>query len=160
MDRCHMLRSRVVFPVAAASLGISVVAGLAAHAELTRVPTAAQRSAAAAAAVAARWRTWSAGRIFPAVLSYDTDLLTTEDADRIGISTDASCAAAIEPSLARLAARDHCQAGLRASYLDQLEGIVYTFGVLAFPDAHMAAAFSARLPRAAGMIPLRPFALA
>jgi hypothetical protein len=136
-----------------------VVAGLAAHADLARGPTAAQRSAAAAVAVAARWRTWSAGRIFPAALSYDTDLLTTEDANRIGISTDFSCSSAIEPGLARLAARDHCQAGLRAAYLDQLQGIVYTIGVLAFPDAHMAAAFSARLPGTAGTIPLRALAL-
>ncbi len=149
----------VLVLAAAAFLGILVVAGLAAHADLTRGPTAAQRSAAAAAAVAARWRTWSAGRIFPAALSYDTDLLTTEDADRIGISTDVSCASAIEPSLARLAGRDHCQAGLRAAYLDQLQGIVYTIGVLAFSDAHMAAAFSARLPAAAGTIPLRALAL-
>jgi hypothetical protein len=144
---------------AAVFLGISVVAGLTTHADLTRGPTAAQRSAAAAAAVAGRWRTWPAGRIFPAVLSYDTDLLTTENADRISISTDVSCASAIEPSLARLAARDHCQAGLRAAYLDQLQGIVYTIGVLAFPDAHMAAAFSARLPGAAGTIPLRALAI-
>src|SRR5262245_26086941 len=76
-------REMVVLVLAAAAfLGILVVASLAARADLTRGPTAAQRSAAAAAAVAARWRTWSAGRIFPAALGYDTDLLTTEDADR------------------------------------------------------------------------------
>lgn len=145
---------------AAACLAVAVAAGAAAHADLVRKPTAAQLSAAAVTSVADRWRTWPASRIFPAALSYHTDLLTTETASLVGISPDATCASAIDASLVRLAARDHCAAGLRATYLDQLQGIVYTVGVLAFPNADLAAAFSARLPAsAAGPNPVRALAL-
>jgi hypothetical protein len=125
-----------------------------------RKPTSAQRSAAAAAAAAIRWRTWPAGRIFPAALSYSTSLLTTETASRIGISPGTRCTGAVDPSVARQAVRDQCAAGLRATYLDQLEGIVSTVGVLAFPDARLARAFLAALkPAAAGIFPLRALAV-
>jgi hypothetical protein len=141
-------------------LAVAVASGIGAHAELVRKPTAPQRSAAAAAAIADRWRTWPAGRIFPAALSYGTDLLTTEKASRTGISPDVSCASAIDASLVPAAARDHCRAVLRAAYTDQLQGIVYTVGVLAFPDARDAAAFAARLPGSTvRAIPLRALAL-
>lgn len=131
---------------AALCLAIAIVAGLTARAEATRAPTAAERAAAEATAVAQRWRTWSAGRIFPASLSYTTSLLTTETATRVVIATRTSCADALDPSLAALTASGRCQAGLRAAYLDQPQGIVYTVGVLAFPSARLAAAFARRLP--------------
>jgi hypothetical protein len=155
-------RGRVVLLAlaAAACLVIAVAAGARARADLIRKPDSAQRAAAAAQAVAERWRDWPAGRIFPATLSYSTSLLTTETASRIGVAPQASCSSAIEPGLARLAASDHCRAGLRATYLDQLEGEVYTIGVLAFPNARDARAFAAQLPaRLAGPISLRPLAL-
>jgi hypothetical protein len=142
-------------------LVVGVAAGTAAHALAARKPTAAQRAAAAATAVADRWRTWPAGRIFPAELSYTTSLLTTEKATRVGISPESRCAAAIDPSLVRLAASDHCQAGLRSTYLDQLQGVVYTVGVLAFPSQHLATDFSLALHRSApASSALRPFAVA
>jgi hypothetical protein len=131
-------------------LAVAILAGTAAYADLVRKPTATQRSSAEAAAIADRWRTWPAGRIFPVELSYSTDLLTTETASLAGISPDTHCASAIDASIAELAARDHCQAGLRAAYLDQLQGIVYTVGLLAFPSVNLAAAFSAALPASAG----------
>lgn len=141
-------------------LAVAVAAGIAAHALAARKPTATQRAAAAAKAVADRWRTWPAGRIFPARLRYTTSLLTTEKATRVGISPESRCAAAISASVARLAATDHCRAGLRATYLDQLQGVVYTVGVLAFPSQHLAADFSLALHRSAGASPaLRPFAM-
>jgi hypothetical protein len=127
---------------------------------MDRKPTAAELSAAATVAVTGRWHSWQAGRIFPATLSYSTSLLTTETASRLGISAQPGCDGAIEPDLAALATRDHCEAGLRATYADQLQGTVYTVGVLAFPSARMAATFSARLPAASGAaIPLRALAL-
>jgi hypothetical protein len=154
-------RGTALLSVAAAlCLVIAVAAGTVAHAALARKPTAAQRSAASAAAVASRWRTWPAGQIFPASLSYRTALLTTETAGRIGISANPRCGAALDASLVTLATREHCQAALRADYLDQLQGVVYTVGVLAFPDAHLAAAFAARLPVASGRaVPLQALAL-
>jgi hypothetical protein len=145
---------------AAACLVVAVVAGAAARADLTRKPSTAQRAAAAAEAVADRWRDWPAGRIFPATLSYSTSLLTTETASRVGVAPQSRCGSTIEADLVRLAASEHCRAGLRATYVDQLDGVVYTVGVLAFPNSRDAAAFAARLSAAeAGPISLRPLAL-
>ncbi|HEY9240704.1 MAG TPA: hypothetical protein VIP48_01890, partial [Streptosporangiaceae bacterium] len=78
----------------------AVLAGGAAIAQQTRRPTVAERAAAAATAVARRWRTWPAGRIFPATLGYTTTLLNTGTARRVGISPDDQCAAALDPALA------------------------------------------------------------
>jgi hypothetical protein len=137
-----------------------VATGLAARAALTRRPTAAERSAAAAAAMATRWRSRPAGQVFPLAISYHTDLLTTETATRIGISALDTCGAAIDASLGTLARHEGCMAGLRAAYIDQLQGIVYTVGVLAFAGPHDAASFLAGL-RAAGQHPaLRALAFA
>jgi hypothetical protein len=133
----------VLAMAAVACLAVTAVFGVLAVVRATRAPTPAERAAAAATAEADRWRTWTAGQIFPAALSYSTSLLTTESASRVAISTQTACASAVDPALAALATRQHCRAGLRASYLDQLQGIVYTIGVLAFPSAHRAAAFSA-----------------
>ena len=127
----------------------AVLAGRAAIAQQTRPPTAAERTAAAATAVARRWRTWPAGRIFPASLGYTTRLLNDDTARRVGISPDDQCAAALDPALAGPARRDGCRAGLRASYVDELQGVVYTTGVLAFPSPAKARAFDRGLPRSA-----------
>jgi hypothetical protein len=56
---------------------------------------------------------------------------------------------------------------VRATYLDQLQGVVYTIGVLAFPSPRDAGAFAAQLPAgsaqlsadSAKSIPLRALAL-
>jgi hypothetical protein len=120
---------------------VAVLAGHAAIAQQTRRPTAAERAAAAATAVARRWRTWPAGRIFPATLGYTTRLLNDDTARRVGISPDDQCAAALDPALAGPARRDGCRAGLRASYVDELQGVVYTTGVLAFSTPAKARAF-------------------
>lgn len=125
-----------------ACLAIAVVAGTVARAELTRPPTRAELSAAARAAVAARWRDWPAGRIFPSSLAYTTNLLTQERANRAGIAPGHSCAAALTGAVQGQARRDGCLALLRATYTDQLDGIVYTAGVLAFPTQARAAAFA------------------
>ncbi len=110
--------------------------------------------------MADRWRTLTAGQIFPARLSYSTALLTTETASRTGIAPGSACGRAVEASVARLAARDRCQAGLRATYVDQLQGVLYTVGVLAFPGARQAAAFAAGLRASlSNSIALRALAL-
>jgi hypothetical protein len=118
-----------------------VTAGSSAHAELTRPPTAAERSAAAASEVAGRWRSWPAGRIFPAVLRYTTALQTRETARRVGISAGAGCTAAVAAAAGRQALRDGCRAALRATYADQLQGVLYTIGVFAFTGPREAGAF-------------------
>jgi hypothetical protein len=123
-------------------LAVAVLAGRAAVAEQTRPPTAAERAAAAAAAVARRWRSWPAGHIFPATLSYTTSLGDVETAHRAGISADYRCAAALDAALAGLARRAGCRAGVRASYADQLQGVIYTVGVLAFHSPGQARVFA------------------
>jgi hypothetical protein len=150
-------RGLVITVIAFAGVGclvVAVLAGRAAIAQQTRRPTRAERTAAAATAVARRWRTWPAGRIFPASLGYTTALLNNDTARRVGISPDDQCAAALNPALAGSARRDGCRAGLRASYVDELQGVIYTTGLLAFPSPAKARAFdrglpSALLPRAA-----------
>lgn len=127
-------------------LAVAALAGRAAVAGQTRPPTPAERAAAASAAVAARWRSWPAGRIFPAALGYTTTLRGRETARRIGISPDYRCAAALDTALAGPAREEGCRAGIRASYVDELDGVIYTTGVLAFPDRARAAAFTRRLP--------------
>jgi len=138
----------VIAFAAVCCLVTTVLAGRAAIAQQTRRPTAAERTAAAAAALAFRWRTWPAGRIFPASLSYTTVLLNNDTARRVGISPDDQCAAALDPALAGPARRDGCRAGLRASYVDELQGVIYTTGLLAFPSPAKARAFDRGLPEA------------
>jgi hypothetical protein len=128
--------------LAAACLVVAVALGTRAWADQTRAPTAAERAAASAAAVAGRWRTWPAGRIFPGTIGYVSDVLTQEKAQRAGISPADGCPAALEGVLAAVAQRDGCRAALRATYLDQLQGVAYTTGVLVFPTPGRAAAFA------------------
>ena len=124
-----------------------------AHAELTRKPTAAELSAAAAFGEASRWQRRPAGQIFPAGLPYRTDLRNGETARRAGIAPGYGCAAAVDAALGALTRRYGCRAALRASYLDQPGGVVYTLGVLAFAGPPAAAGFFSHY--SAGRSPVR-----
>ena len=140
----HRRRWLVTIAVAVAAVICLIAAfsaGSRAHAELTRKPTAAELSTAAALGVASRWQRWTAGQIFPARLSYTTELLTQETAQRAGIAPGYGCAAALDVPVAVTARRYGCRAALRASYVDQLGGVVYTVGVLAFPSPPAAGHF-------------------
>jgi type VII secretion-associated serine protease mycosin len=108
---------------------------------MTRRPTHAELTAAAAVGEAQRWERADAGALFPSTISYETDLQTSEKATRLAIGTGRGCAAAVDSTLKRPAARSDCAAGVRATYADALNGIVYTIGVLAFPDATDASTF-------------------
>jgi hypothetical protein len=144
----HRRRQWGVTAAVAVLAVVCLVAGIAAatraHAELTRKPTGAETSAAAALGVASRWAREPVGQLFPATLPYHSELLNSESARRAGISPASSCAAALDAAVAETARRDGCQTVLRASYLDQLGGVVFTIGVLAFPTPGQAAAFLAR----------------
>jgi hypothetical protein len=59
----------------------------------------------------------------------------------MGISPLTGCAAGLDPVAGAAAARQGCQAVLRATYTDQLQGIVWTVGVVAFRGPGAAAAF-------------------
>jgi hypothetical protein len=127
--------------LAAGGLAVAVIAAGQARAELDRGPTAAERIAAAATALALRWRTWPAGQIFPARLRYGPTGRPGQTALRMGISPLTGCAAGLDPVAGAAAARRGCQAVLRATYTDQLQGIVWTVGVVAFRGPGDAAAF-------------------
>jgi type VII secretion-associated serine protease mycosin len=127
-------------------IAVAVAAGGRAHAEQARKPTPAEISAAGAAGVAQRWGRVPAGVIFPAAIRYTSDLSTYETASRVGIAPGTSCAAALDGTLRRLAESDGCVAGMRADYTDELNGSVYTLGVLAFPTAGKAARFYNAVP--------------
>jgi hypothetical protein len=139
--RRRRLRGLVTSLAALGCLAVAIVAGTAARAELTSKPTPAELSAAAALAVASRWRSWPAGQIFPTELGYTTNLATRETARRIGIAPQTACPAGVDAVLRRPAARDGCQAVLRATYVDQLRGVVYTVGVLPFATGRGAERF-------------------
>lgn len=158
-SRRRSLRALAVSLTAVCCLALAIALGTAAHGELVRKPTSADLSAAAAAAVAGRWRAWPSGRIFPAVLGYTTQLLTQEAARRVGIAPQTACPAGLDAALRGLAARDRCQAVLRATYVDQLEGVVFTIGVVAFAGPGSAAGFERGLPRGrSGVTGLRALA--
>ncbi|MDL4819044.1 hypothetical protein [Actinomadura opuntiae] len=136
--------------IAAACATVLVVAGVRLAGELTRAPTPAERSAAVATEIGRRYRAWPAGRIFPAALRYTLDEGSAETARRIGIGTDTRCDTAVDPQLSASLTARGCQAVLRATYLDQAQGLAVTVGVAAFPDtasAHGAVAwFPPRAP--------------
>lgn len=94
--------------------------------------------------VGKRWRTMPAGTIFPASLHYKlklswalkVDLNLQLTADRIGIASQASCAAATDPAAVGAAlARHGCEAMLRATYVDGTDSYVITVGVAAMPGS-------------------------
>ncbi|MFB4297123.1 hypothetical protein [Actinomadura sp. NTSP31] len=136
--------------IASGCAAVLAVAAVRLAGEVTRAPTPAERSAAVATEIGRRYRAWPAGRIFPAGLRYTLDEGSAETARRVGIGTDTRCGTAVDPGLtASLTARG-CQAVLRATYLDQAQGLAVTIGVAAFPDtasAHGAVAwFPPRAP--------------
>jgi hypothetical protein len=102
--------------------------------------------------VGKRWRTLSAGAIFPASLQYaapstlsDAGLRLT--ADRIGIASQASCAAATATAaVGAMLARHGCEAMLRATYADGTDSYVITVGVAAMPGSAQVNAAKRELP--------------
>jgi hypothetical protein len=130
---------------------VVAVAGL--FGELTRSPTSAERRRAAAVEVARRWEAWPAGKIFPAAVPYSLDVGGRESARRVGIGTDTACQSALDAPL-RAAFRSYgCRAVIRATYLDQLQGLAITVGVAAFRDERKAGEAATRLPPGARPAP-------
>jgi hypothetical protein len=93
-----------------------------------------------------RWRALPAGVIFPASVSYpaptalDDNPSLTLSAQRVGIASQASCAAATDPTAAAVLDRDGCTAMLRATYVDETGSYVMTVGAAVLPGAARAAA--------------------
>jgi hypothetical protein len=135
----------VAAAVAAGYLLLSTIALAGLWANLHRAPTNAELQQAANVEVAGRWRAWTAGRIFPDRLPYVV-VGESEYAHRIGMDSRTDCAGAVDEGLVPILQRYGCQAVLRATYLDQLQGIVITVGVVAFPDEQSAYQARKQLP--------------
>ena len=93
------------------------------------------------------WRMLPAGAIFPASLQYTTPHALSDDlklqltASRIGIASQASCAAATHPAaVGAVLDRHGCEAMLRATYVDGTGSYVITVGVAAMPGSAQAKA--------------------
>jgi hypothetical protein len=89
-----------------------------------------------------RWRTLPAGAIFPASLQYTPPQAFSDDpklqltASRMGIASQASCAAATDPAaVGAVLDRHGCEAMLRATYVDGTGSYVITVGVAAMPGS-------------------------
>jgi hypothetical protein len=126
---------------------ICTVAVTAAWTELNREPTAAELERAANAEVARRWQVWPAGRIFPERLPYTVRRGRTEQATRLGIAAQGNCENTVDPEIASVLTRHGCRAVLRATYADQMQGIVVTIGIAAFPDSWRADRAYTQLPK-------------
>jgi hypothetical protein len=124
---------------------------------LPRTFTPAQRRQIMAWEIASRWRTRTAGKIFPATVSYQLPGSALESlsplslhASRVGIGRQASCTAGADSPAARILDADGCAAMLRATYIDETDSLVATVGVAVMPNARAASR------AAAGLAPAGP----
>ncbi|MEU6039383.1 hypothetical protein ABZ801_28665 [Actinomadura sp. NPDC047616] len=115
-------------------LAMTFAALAGAWATLNRAPTTAEMQRAAGAEVARRWQAWPAQRIFPERLPYSPGGGRSEYASLQGISSATACDTAVDQEIAAVLRRHGCRAVLRATYADQLQGVVVTVGVVAFAD--------------------------
>jgi hypothetical protein len=115
-------------------LAIGVVATGRVYWEFHRKPTKGELYRAATQEVRDRWRAWPAERIFPQSVPYTAEQGGVEHARRVGIAPEKGCTTGVEAGSAAVLAQRGCRALLRATYVDQLQGIVLTVGVAAFDD--------------------------
>lgn len=134
------------------TLGLAASAAGVSAQLLPRKFTVAQQRAIMAWETAGRWRTMSAGQIFPATVAYQlagdafesgTQLSLT--AHLVGIARQATCQAASDPAAAAVLSADRCAAVLRATYADQTDSMLVTVGVAVMPGNATAKAVAGRL---------------
>jgi hypothetical protein len=94
-----------------------------------RKPTPAQVTAAGQRALAQQWRWLTAGKIFPATVSYDSNLGFQMTAVLVGIAPQAPCATAFDKAAARVLDAAGCVTVLRATYADQSGTALATVGI-------------------------------
>jgi hypothetical protein len=107
--------------------------------------------------IAARWRTWQVGKIFPAAIKYqlpagvlDASSGLPLTARRVGVAPQSTCQAAIDPALADVLDHDGCLAVLRATYVDSSDSFAITVGIAVLRTQAPAAK---RLPVGPGLAP-------
>jgi hypothetical protein len=109
-----------------------------------------------------RWRTWPAGRIFPASIPYqlpaaalDSGTVVRLAAHRVGIAPQASCQAATDPAAWRVLARHGCQTVLRATYQDATGTFAVTVGLAVLPGLSQASSSGHELPQGSAVRAVR-----
>src|SRR5204863_10187780 len=92
------------------------------------------------------WQARPAEKIIPQRIGYSSEVGDNETATRIAIDPSVSCSSGLDDKARAAAGRYGCQGVLRATYLDQLDGLVATIGVIAFPDERSAGQVKSALP--------------
>jgi hypothetical protein len=126
-------------------IGLSASAGSVVLHILPRTFSRGQQQQLAAWELGKRWRTWPAGRIFPAVIPYQVPAAALDSgsparlsASRIGIAPAASCTSATNRKAGRVLALQHCTTVLRATYHDSTGTFAVTVGVAVLPSPDQA----------------------
>ncbi len=141
-------RWALIIPLAVSGvLGIAL-GGVALGTDLTRRPTANEIEAAGHQEIAARWRSLTAGEIFPArtgTSAYHPVHRSAAESGtpgrsalRVGIAPRASCRAGFDRAFADVLVAHGCRTVLRATYVDGSGTLVTTIGVAVMPDAQRA----------------------
>jgi hypothetical protein len=138
----------ILLVIALAGLAFAAV-GIA-HALLPRQFTATQRRQISDWEMERRWRVLSAGKIFPASVSYSVPFDASSGlilhAQRLAISPAIGCAGALDPAASSVLTHYGCSTVLRATYLDASGSMVATISVAVLPASTAASLAYAVLP--------------
>jgi hypothetical protein len=141
------MRLLLVAGLLAGLAGLVVSAGATAVQFLPRHFSVAQRNQIMAWEIGKRWRSWPAGRIFPAAIGYELPgsafgggRALPLRAQRVGIAPQATCRDATARVAGRLLAKRGCLAVLRATYQDTTQTFAVTVGVAVLPETTTASA--------------------
>jgi hypothetical protein len=156
--RHRLLLASLITALVGLVLSVAAVAG---HL-LPRTFSAAQQQHIIGWEMGKRWRTWPAGRIFPARIPYQIPAASLVsgttvrlDASRVGIARPAPCQAATDPAAWRVLVRHGCQTVLRATYQDSTGTFAVTVGVAVLPGLSQASSSGHDLPRGSGVRTVR-----
>ncbi len=144
----------LVLAVGLVGLGAAAV-GIA-HRLLPRHFTAAQQRQIMGWEMERRWRVLPAGRIFPAVVPYTVSAAElqgpaslTLQAQRLGISPQESCSAAVTTTAASVLEHGGCSTAFQATYVDSSGSMVATLVVAVLPASSAASGVAHALETAA-----------
>jgi hypothetical protein len=150
-------RGRRAAALTALALGVAgfVISAVGVAAQiLPREFTAGQQQQIKSWEIASRWQELTAGRIFPATVSYQLSAQVLEDttplnlnAMRVGIAPQSGCTTNVTTTAAAAAVlrQNGCKAILRATYTDSTRSYVMTVGVAVLPSGAAAAKASQSL---------------
>ncbi len=145
-----------------AVIGLSASIGSVVLHVLPRTFSRGQQQQLAAWEIGKRWRTWPAGRIFPAVIPYQVPAADLDSgspaqltASRIGIAPAGSCPSATGPKAQPVLARQHCTTVLRATYRDSTGAFAVTVGIAVLPSPGQASEALHALPARAAAAGVR-----